>query len=382
MNPFASGIVSTSKTLGWASAGTFYLAITQLYNHALGLAHAGMPVYTAGDLSNQSSSDAANMKLALSIPQVLFNSQDAAAALQNAASASGGASGSSPSQSVPSPGSTTFERFSHKVLVDSFNPVLNWLLNYTAIDPTNPMADLIAEGNELLTAGEGVLVGAWAAQHPFTSAILGGLQAVTGNEAGAAASEGAAGAGFLAGGPFISLMISFALFLVGAGTVESVILPMIIYITWLFAILNVIAFAAEFVLAAPLAAFQHMRFDGQNFVEDHQRPFYTLIFNGVLRPSLLLFGLFISTFVLTAVLTVFNATFKMGIVAVQGQDFIGVTQTCGLVALQVYIQYQVLTRCVSLIHRVPHMVATLLRSEVSDLAGQMRVGSLRLPRLV
>ncbi len=41
----------------------------------------------------------------------------------------------------------------------------------------------------------------------------------------------------------------------------------------------------------------------------------------------------------------------------------------GLVVLQVFIQYQILTRCVALIHRVPHMVATLLQHEVTDLTG-------------
>ena len=73
---------------------------------------------------------------------------------------------------------------------------------------------------------------------------------------------------------------------------------------------------------------------------------------------------------LCAILTVFNATFKLAIVSVQGENFIGICQTMGLVALQVFIQYQVLTRSVSMIHRVPQMVATLMNAGVRDLSGE------------
>jgi hypothetical protein len=75
-------------------------------------------------------------------------------------------------------------------------------------------------------------------------------------------------------------------------------------------------------------------------------------------------------FVLTATLMVINATFKFAILAVDGSNFLGVCQTIGMGLLQIMIQYQVLTRSVAMIHRVPHMVATLMKAEVSDLAQQ------------
>ncbi len=373
LSQFSGGVSATTKSLGWASAGTFYLAIEQLYSNVSGLGHAGMPAYLAGDTAGMDSSDAALVAKAELMPTALLNSRDMPTSTSTTSTTSGSSSSASSSPAVtlapPASGSAnSFEDYTNLMLSGPMGNITSWLINDFTLSSVNPIADMISEGNVLLASGEAIMGTALVSQSKVGSLLATAGEALTGNEGGAATTAGMGLVGSLMPGA-INIVLLVGEFLIAVGVIESVILPMMIYITWLYALLNVIAFAAEFILAAPLAAFQHMRFDGQSFIEQDQRPFYTLIFNGVLRPSLLLFGLFISTFVLTAILTVFNATFKMGIIAVQGSDFIGVCQTLGLVALQVFIQYQILSRCVSLIHRVPHMVATLLKSEVTDLAG-------------
>lgn len=352
------------------------MAITELYSHISGLTHAGMPTFSGSSFGGVSSDIAPNLQASENYISNLLSSPSAQQALSqtststSTSSSTGGPATSASATSTGSP--ATFQNFTNEVLSTNLAGLTNWLMDDFTIDPSNPMADIVGEGNVLLESGEGILTSAFilaaASNHKFIAAAASAVQAVAGEEPSAMLTAAGAVLGTLAA-PFISMAISAGLFLMAMGAVESVILPMIFYVTWLFALLNVIAFAAEFVLAAPLAAFQHMRFDGQKLVEGEQKPFYSLMFNGVLRPCLLLFGLFISTFVLDAVLYVFNATYKMAIIAVQANDFIGVVQTGALVALQVFIQYQVLTRCVSLIHRVPHMVAKLLNADVPDLVG-------------
>lgn len=386
LSNYAAAIKSSATSLGWASAGSFYLGMSMLYSHISGLTHGGMPTYSGASFLGVSSDELPNFEAVQQYASNLLGSSAAQQAL-NAASSTSSSSTSSSSTSATggpansavtttSPPAGSFQSLTEQVLAPNMFFVDKWLMGDFTLDPTNPMADIISEGNVLLTSGEAILATAFMASHPIGAGIIGAattaLNAVSGNEGGAAATAAStmgSEALALAGAPFIALMINLALFMMAMGLVESVVLPLIIYITWMFAILNVIAFAAEFVLAAPLAAFQHMRFDGQKLVEGEQRPFYSLIFNGVLRPCLLLFGLFISTFVLTAVLVVMNATYKLAITSVQGNDFIGVCQGLALCALQVFIQYQILTRCVSLIHRVPHMVAKLLNADVPDLAS-------------
>ncbi|WP_211477314.1 hypothetical protein [Acidiphilium multivorum] len=150
---------------------------------------------------------------------------------------------------------------------------------------------------------------------------------------------------------------------------------MMIYIVWLFAIVNVIAFAAEFVLAAPLAAFQHMRLFGEEAINQEQRQFYIISFlQGFLRPSLLLFGLAISTFVLSAVAQVLDATFNVAAAASLGNATVGPIGVIVFVLMLLYLQFQITVRSVELITRVPDAVADLVGGYLARLGGESAGG--------
>lgn len=163
--------------------------------------------------------------------------------------------------------------------------------------------------------------------------------------------------------------------LIGLGSFETYVVPMMFYIVWMFAIVNVIAFAAEFVLAAPIAAFQHMRLFGEEAINQEQRQFYIISFlQGFLRPSLLLFGLAISTFVLSAIAQVLNATFNLAAAASLGNAVVGPIGIFVFVLMLMFLQFQLAIRSVELITRVPDAVADLVGGYLSRLGGESAGG--------
>jgi conjugal transfer/type IV secretion protein DotA/TraY len=151
--------------------------------------------------------------------------------------------------------------------------------------------------------------------------------------------------------------------------------PMLFYITWMFAIVNCIAFAAEFVLAAPLAAFQHMRIFGQQAINQEQRQFYLISFlNGILRPSFLLFGLAISTYVLSAISEVLDKTFNLAVASSLGGAVVGPIGIIVFVLMLGYLQYQLMIRSVHLITRAPDAVADLVGGAIARMGGSAEEG--------
>jgi hypothetical protein len=224
------------------------------------------------------------------------------------------------------------------------------------LDALNPMQTIQNEGNNILIAGQACFL-----IYLFIMATV-------------AVAEGVAetpelkwlGSGIV--GSMAKLVMQLLPGLAGSligwmiliGCIETYVIPAIPYILWLYAVLGCAAFAVEFVVAAPLAAFMHVRLDGDELIGQQQKPFYSLLFNGTMRPTLLLFGLIAANKVFSVIATFMNETFSVAFTASNTGTLVGI---CGILTswtLIMYIHYNLAVKCLELINRVPHMVTQMV----------------------
>ena len=218
------------------------------------------------------------------------------------------------------------------------------------IDPVHPIADIQSLGNLMLAggwSGVAVLIAAKTG-----AGFVNGIPIVGGMAGGAA--QGA----LEALGPIIWTLLG-ALFI--CGTMHAYILPMLPFLLWFYAIIAVVSLAAELVIAAPLAAFMHIRADGQELINAEQRTIYMMSFNALLRPSLLLCGLVVSNLVLSVSANFLNKLYGVAVTTTNGDSVVGVMGFISLTVLAFYMHYQMVVRSMHLITAVPAMVSSLLQ---------------------
>lgn len=132
------------------------------------------------------------------------------------------------------------------------------------------------------------------------------------------------------------------------------------------AILAVVSLAAELVIAAPIAAFMHIRADGQELINQEQRTIYTMTFNALLRPSLLLCGLVVANLTFSVMANFLNKLYGPAVAAVNGDTVIGVIGLIVLTVLIFYLHYQLVVRSMQLISAVAAAVSDIIGAKDQD----------------
>ena len=237
-----------------------------------------------------------------------------------------------------------------------FNGVLSTDFTSFKLDPLNPMQTIQNEGNTILISGQTCLI-----IYLFVMSAAALAKGI-----GDSDKTGLFGGGIL--GAMAALVLQLLPGIAGSligwmiliGCIETYVIPAIPYMLWLYAVLGCAAFAVEFVIAAPLAAFMHVRLDGDELIGQQQKPFYSLLFNGTMRPTLLLFGLIASNKVFSVITTFMNETFSVAFTASNTGTIVGI---CGILTswtLIMYIHYNLAVKCLELINRVPHMVTQMV----------------------
>jgi hypothetical protein len=112
----------------------------------------------------------------------------------------------------------------------------------------------------------------------------------------------------------------------------------------------------EGLAAAPLWAFFHIRMDGQEFVDQVQKPGYMIAFNLILRPVLMIFGIILSYVVFGALLWFVNTTFIPASNALSQSSSIGFIGMFVMIVLMSYIDFQIAVRSFQLITHIPERV--------------------------
>lgn len=156
-------------------------------------------------------------------------------------------------------------------------------------------------------------------------------------------------------------LIMFGMFLLmglaAVGVVHAYLLPMIPYIQFFFFTMGMLILTAEAVIAAPLWAFFHIRMDGQDFVDQVQKPGYMILFNLLLRIPLALFGLFFSIIIFEAMVWLLNITFFPAVASAIAANWSGLIGGIVMMMMLSYLHYQVAIRSFNLITQVPDRVS-------------------------
>jgi conjugal transfer/type IV secretion protein DotA/TraY len=157
-------------------------------------------------------------------------------------------------------------------------------------------------------------------------------------------------------GPAIFFVKMAIIIIFIVAVIHAYVLPLMPYILMTFFVMGMLVLVAEALVAAPIWAFFHVRLDGNDFIDQVQRPGYMIAFNLLLRPSLAVFGLILSFSIFGAVIWFVNETFSIaGKSLMLGQNG-GVIATVVTMVILTYIHYQVAIRSFTLITQVPDRV--------------------------
>ncbi len=131
----------------------------------------------------------------------------------------------------------------------------------------------------------------------------------------------AAGAGLVAAmviGVFTTtgglILAGLSTALIGFGAVNAYYLPLVPAVTWFGAVLGWYALYLECLIAAPIWALMHIRFDGEGMIGSASSG-YKIIMNMVARPFLMTFGYCAAMFSMEPLINIWNKTFTAAFLA-------------------------------------------------------------------
>jgi conjugal transfer/type IV secretion protein DotA/TraY len=222
--------------------------------------------------------------------------------------------------------------------------------------PLNPMQDMIDMGNKMIAGGLATL--AIFNTGPIGAAIGGAIAGasgggIVGGIAGAAASTAIS----TLGGPIVALITMVATAVLAAGAIHAYVIPMIPYIMVLMFVVGMMVLVAESLVAAPIWAFLHIRLDGEEFMNQVQRPGYMIAFNLLLRPALMIFGLIFSMIIFGAMTYFINKTFMPVVRGYGASNGVGLFAALTMIVIVTYLHFMVAVRAFGLILKLPDRVA-------------------------
>jgi len=151
------------------------------------------------------------------------------------------------------------------------------------------------------------------------------------------------------------------------GLIIAFVLPMIPMLMWTMGILGWLILFCEAMVSVPLWAFAHMTFQGDGL---HGRGLrgYGILFNLLLRPTLMLFGLFLSYFCFAAISRLIFMTFSIasGFALSAGWLVSNLLGVIVMMAMFVLAHTVALIACFRMIALFPQHVPTWLGLEAAD----------------
>jgi len=349
-------LVEETFTKGWATAGTYYVTLAQVqgavYSRAM-----QKPEFSKNDLGS------------MIIPTALYNAlvgnEVVPGALQSAdvwwdsnvrtefreidpLSAKAGRSTEMPDN--------WFNSMMEAIGTDFI--MTKGLGMFKDLDPYNPMKSMIDFGHFILNLFWAfmMIIAAVGVVATLAKMPLGGVAGA----AGTISKFGGLVKGMSTDGGLMGVLVTFLTMLFmglfAVGIVHAYIIPMIPYIQVLFFLAGMLVLVVEALIAAPLWAFFHMRMDGQELVDQVQRPGYMIAFNLLLRPSLMILGLMMSMFVFGGLAWFISKTITVAAVAAGSDHSVGPIGTIVMISIVCYLHYQIALRSFGLINQVPDRV--------------------------
>lgn len=180
------------------------------------------------------------------------------------------------------------------------------------------------------------------------------------------AGKGITGALSAVTGPIIAGIGLLGMVLLICGIAHAYILPLVPYITMTFFVYSMLILLAEGMIAAPIWAFFHIRMDGQEFIDQSQRPGYIILFNLLFRPTLAILGLMFSIQIFDAGTYLLKLTFSQAVLSSfsgYGFELIGIIVAIVIIT---YMHWQLAIRSFSMITQVPDRVSRWFNASTND----------------
>lgn len=351
------------SALGWSGAGAYYMEIARLNGMTLSLLSATPTVNGPNwrGLGRYLSADLAPLVHAVSEFQDRLNTHVATADPMDRPA--GGAdlfSGATPTEE----GSGLLEQVTRKLniserVLDFFTKSLSPSANNWA----DPFAALVKLGHGMVLIALTSLgaAGLLASSTASSAAIAWNL--LTLNVGGAVATFSGHLVMNALGTPiFYGLMC-----LLVPGLIIAFVLPMIPMLMWTMGILGWLVMLCEAMVSVPLWAFAHVAFQGDGL---HGRGLrgYAVAFNLLLRPSLMLFGLFLSYFCFAAISRLIFMTFSVasGFALSRGWLVSNLLGVVVMLAMFVLAHTVAVIACFRMISLLPQHVPTWLGLDAAD----------------
>lgn len=208
-----------------------------------------------------------------------------------------------------------------------------------ALDPADPLGGMVRMGHNALWVAEAMFA-AGAAAWTVGGSIVGDVVGASG------------GLSFL-----LPIAQTIIMGIMAVGVMHAYVLPMLPYIMHTLAVFAWFIFVCEAVVAAPIWALIHVRFDGQDLIDQAQRPGYVLAFNLFLRPALITLGMLMALSVLGVFAGFVNQTFFAAMRGATDGHITGVVGLLAMLGILTYLHWQLAVRSFALITLVPDRVA-------------------------
>jgi conjugal transfer/type IV secretion protein DotA/TraY len=345
------------EDLGWTGAGAYYLEIADLDGRTLSLLSATpditAPTYTG--LGPSLSSDMAPLVSAVLAFQTELNTY---VQTSDGLSAPGGnadiVTGASPSEENPS----LLEEVLRKL--NLAEPAVQALIQ--AIAPTtntwqDPFTALIHLGHVLIMIALGAITMATVLASSTGSAATTAWNLLTFNWGAAAATfTGHMLMSFLA-----TPILYGCLALLIPGIILAFVLPMVPFVMWLAGVAGWFILVFEAIVAVPLWAFAHLTFQGDGL---HGKGLegYSLLLNILVRPVLMLIGLFLGYYMFTCLSWLIFQSFGVAAHFVLADGYIVTNLLGAIVMISMFVLLHLMVALLSfrMISLFPHHVIKMI----------------------
>jgi len=354
------GLISNEtqlSTLGWTSAGAYYLEIARLNGLTSSLLYA-VPVVNAPSLDGMSQSLREDFApLYSSALAYLTKLQTYVTTSDGLQSPSGNASLFSGATPGEDGGSTIEKLFRSLSLNEKLLQIFTDQMSPTSANWVDPFGGLMQLGNKLITIALTALGTAGLLSSKTASIGATILQFVSGNVTGAAATM--VGSAIV---QFFSIPIFLAcLALLIPGLTIAYVLPMIPWVMWMAGVCGYLILVCEAMVAVPLWMLAHMTMEGAG-LHGRAQEGYSLLFNLLFRPTLMIFGLFLGYTIFSAMSWLIRMSFGVAASFVLASGWM-VSNVLGVfVLLSIYVMVHIIAAMASfrLISLMPHHLPRLL----------------------
>ena len=345
------------SSLGWSSAGAYFLEFARLNGEVLSLMSA-VPTVNTPSYQGLGPSLASDIAPLIVSQQAFLTKLDTYVQTTDGLDAPGGNADLFTGAVTASDGSATIESVFRNLRLN--DRVLNLFvagMAPTGNNWTDPFSALMQLGHQMVVVALAAL-GAAGLLASDTASTVGAIGSFfTGNWGGAAAiTVGHLMMTFLATPIFVGLMGILI-----PGLTLAFVLPMIPWVMWMAGVTGWLILVCEAVIAVPLWMLAHMTMQGDG-LHGRATEGYSLLFNVLFRPTLMIVGLFLGYFIFAASSWLIRMSFGIAAGFVLQNGWL-VTNVIGVVVmLSIFVTIHVVAALQSfrMISLVPHHLPRLI----------------------